>query len=457
MAKLAGSLERYPARVSLYWYTAALAVGTALLCLPASSAQPDAPIRFMDAWFTAASALCVTGLTVRSTGNDFTFFGQIVILSLIQVGGIGIMTITTLVMSQIVGTGLRHRAVVSETLGATGPINLRWILASVVVVTLGCELLGAALLFARFIADMPMWDALWYAVFHSISAFCNAGFQLRDDGMIQFQGDVVVNLSICLLIVLGGLGFPVLIDANRAMRHGWREVWNELHLHSKLTIIGTALLLSSGAVLFLALEWNQALGGFPWINRVLAPIFYSVSCRTAGFNSVDVSGLSSATLFISILLMLVGAGSCSTAGGIKVSTVAMLVSHAATRFAGSKHVNICRRTIPQPAIDRALASTMIYLFVAGVGIMLLLVFDRKLEVGGDPQRHFLDVAFECVSALGTVGLSTGVTPRLSDWGRIIIIGLMFLGRLGPITFFAALARTTVKSSVEFANEEPLIG
>jgi trk system potassium uptake protein TrkH len=241
------------------------------------------------------------------------------------------------------------------------------------------------------------------------------------------------------------------------MRHGWREVWNELHLHSKLTIIGTALLLSSGAVLFLALEWNQALGGFPWINRVLAPIFYSVSCRTAGFNSVDVSGLSSATLFISILLMLVGAGSCSTAGGIKVSTVAMLVSHAATRFAGSKHVNIFRRTIPQPAIDRALASTMIYLFVAGVGIMLLLVFDRKLEVGGDPQRHFLDVAFECVSALGTVGLSTGVTPRLSDWGRIIIIGLMFLGRLGPITFFAALARTTVKSSVEFANEEPLIG
>ena len=457
MAKLAGSLERYPARVSVYWYASVLLIGTILLALPISNANAERPITFMDAWFTATSALCVTGLAVRSTGHDFSLIGQIVILSLIQLGGIGIMTITTLVMSQIVGSGLRHRAIVAETLGTQAVVNLRWILSSVVLLTLVIELVGASLLFIRFSGQMPLADAVWYSVFHSVSAFCNAGFGLRDDSFVGYQGDPIVNLAICGLIVMGGIGFPVLIDSGRALRHGRRDCWAELHLHSKLTLITTVVMLLVGALLFAALEWKNSLQGLPLANQLMAPVFHSVVCRTAGFNTVDVGNLTSATLFISIVLMLVGAGSCSTAGGIKVSTVAMLVIHAATRFAGSKHVNIFRRTIPQPAIDRALASTMFYLFVAGVGITFLLVFDRQLEIRAGSRRHFLDSAFECVSALGTVGLSTGVTPHLSSLGRIIIIALMFLGRLGPITFFAALARTTVKTSLEYANEEPLIG
>lgn len=457
MARLAGSLERYPARISLYWYTSVLILGTALLCLPISSGNAEAPITFMDAWFTAASALCVTGLSVRSTGHDFSFFGQVVILGLIQVGGIGIMTITTLVMSQIFGSSLRHRAVISETLGAKGRDNLRWILGAVLILTFTAEAIGAAALYCRFIWDLPMAEAAWHAVFHSISAFCNAGFGLRDDSLVFYQGDILVNFAVCALIVSGGLGFPVWIDIRRSLRAGWREFWAELHLHSKLTLIATGTAIVGGAVLVMALEWNNTLRELPLINRLLAPIFHSVACRTAGYNTLDLASMTSATLFISMILMLIGAGSCSTAGGIKVSTVSMLVVHGVTLIMGSKFVNIFRRTIPQPAIDRALATSMLYVFVAGAGITFLLVFDRALEMGTMATRPFLDVSFECISALGTVGLSTGVTPRLSDVGRVIIIALMFLGRLGPITFFAALARATTKTSLEYANEEPLIG
>lgn len=457
MAKLAGTLERYPARVSLYWYASVALLGTLLLRLPISNGNSEAPITFMDAWFTSTSALCVTGLTVRSTGQDFSFFGQAVILGLIQIGGIGIMTVTTLVMSQIVGSGLRHRAIVSETLGATGRVHLRWILTSVLLFTICFESFGALVLFARFVRELPAQDALWYSVFHSVSAFCNAGFGLRDDSLTAYQGDVAVNLMICALIVSGGIGFPVLIDLSRSMRRGLRECWNELHLHSKLTLIATGVAILAGTALTMVLEWNHVLQDLPLQTRIMAPFFHSVACRTAGFNTIDIAQLSGATLFISIILMLIGAGACSTAGGIKVSTVAMLITQAFSRFAGSKHVNVFRRTIPQAAIDRALTTTMFYLFVAGAGITCLLVFDRHLETATASRRSFVDAAFECVSALGTVGLSTGLTPQLSNPGRIIIIALMFLGRLGPITFFAALARTTVKTSLEYANEEPLIG
>ncbi len=457
MAKLAGAFEHYPARISLYWYASVLVLGTLLLCLPVSSAKPDKPITLMDAWFTATSALCVTGLTVRSTGYDFSFFGQFVILGLIQIGGIGIMTITTLVMSQFLGLDLRHRAIVSETLGTSNKDNLSWILFSVIVLTFFVELTGAVVLFMRFVWDLSAGDAVWHAVFHSVSAFCNAGFGLRDDSLVYYQGDITVNIAVCSLIIMGGLGFPVLIDIQRCIGKGLREFWAELHMHSKLTITATVFLLACGAVLVVTLEWNNTLKDLPLLNRLIASMFHSVTCRTAGFNTLDLSAMTSATLFISILMMLIGAGSCSTAGGIKVSTVSMLVVHAYSRFSGSKHVNVFRRTIPQRAIDRAMASTMFFLFVAGIGITFLLVFDRSLELQGELSRPFLDSTFECVSALGTVGLSTGTTTRLSGVGKIIIISLMFLGRLGPITFFAALARASARTSLEYANEEPLIG
>jgi trk system potassium uptake protein TrkH len=457
MAKLAGSLERYPARISLYWYATATALGTLLLSLPVSRSDAAKPLTIIDAWFTATSALCVTGLTVRSTGDDFSFFGQCVILALIQIGGIGIMTLTTLVMTQLVGTSLRQWAVVSETLGARRRTNLGWILTGIVAMTLSFELIGAIALMIRFAEQMPLEQAIWSSVFHSVSAFCNAGFGLRNDSLMAYQGDVLVNLTVCLLVILGGLGFPVLIDLQRALRRGWGQAWAELHLHTKLTLVSTGILLVLGAILFTVLEWNHALAQLPAGKRILAPIFHSVSCRTAGFNTVDITRLTEATLFITILLMLVGAGSCSTAGGIKVSTVAMLVVRAWTRFRGFKYVNVCRRTIPQAAIDRAMVSAMFYLLIAGVGITSLLVFDRAWETDGQQSRLFLDSMFECVSALGTVGLSSGATPQLSDVGKFIIIALMFLGRLGPITFFAALAQASARQSLELANEEPLIG
>jgi trk system potassium uptake protein TrkH len=380
-----------------------------------------------------------------------------VILGLIQGGGIGIMTLTTLVLSQIVGSGLRQRAIVSETLGASGKIHLGWILASVIMYTLAFEFVGAVILLTQFAPIMPLSTAIWHSVFHSVSAFCNAGFTLRDSNMTAYKGNLIVNFAICGLIIFGGIGFPVLRDLHRALRRNVAGFWNEIHLHTKLTLLATGIALAFGTIVIAVLEWNALLQGMSLKDRFLVTFFHSVSCRTAGFNTVDLSQMTNASLFITILLMLVGAGACSTAGGIKVSTVAILVAQAISRFRGSKFVNVFRRTIPQHTIDRALITTMFYLLIVGTGITFLLVVDRNLEIVMQGKRVFLDSAFECVSALGTVGLSTGVTPHLSDRGRVIIIALMFLGRLGPITFFAALARATNRTSIEYANEEPLIG
>ncbi len=308
MVQLAGPLVHYPARMLLTWYLSALLVGTVLLALPVSSADPDHPITLLDAFFTATSALCVTGLVVRDTGGDFSFVGQVFILGLIQIGGFGIMTLTTFVMSQLTGVSLRHRAVISETLGANPRHDLRWILFAVFVLTIFAEFIGAVLLFVRFLADYGPRQAIWQAVFHSVSAFCNAGFSLNSTSLVRYQSDLTVNFVIGGLIVIGGIGFPVLLDLLGSLRLPWSERWSSLHLHSKLTLMATLIVFVGGGLIFTALEWNGTLNGLSWPSRVMASFFHGVSCRTAGFNTIDVSALSNASLFVSVVLMVTGAG-----------------------------------------------------------------------------------------------------------------------------------------------------
>lgn len=473
MAKFTGSLVTYPARATFIWFAALILTGASVLALPLSHADPLQPVSFLDALFTSTSAACVTGLAVVSTPDRFSRFGQATILALIQLGGIGIITVTTFLTLRFGGReSLRQRAVIAATLGSS-EYDLRWVLRNVLMFVLGFEGIGFAVLALRNLVegDGPVGASLWEAFFHSVSAFCNAGFSLHNDSLCRYRGDVIVNLTIGALIVLGGLGFPVILDIRRHWGRSWADRWNAITLHSKMMLIGTVGLLGLGALAILALEWNHSLRELPLGEKLLAAGFQSVVPRTAGFQSIDLRHCTDATLFVIVLLMLIGAGPCSTAGGFKVSTFMVLLTNARAKLTGHLRVSLFRRSIPAEAIERAVATALIFAVVAAVALMGLLIVEPAT------RHRFLPSVVEVASALGTVGLSvdpgtpdgpatepdpenpsvSALTPSLSPAGKIIIIGLMFLGRLGPISVFLALSLSERKDRLEFPNEEILIG
>jgi trk system potassium uptake protein TrkH len=456
MAQFTGSLVSYPARVSFAAYVLTILIGGFALTLPAARQPGRPPVSLVDGVFTATSACCVTGLTVRSTANDFSPLGQGVILFLIQLGGLGIMTITTLVSFQIGGQAtLRQRAVIADTLGIKSGRDLRWIAWALLATVFVCEAAGCAGLAWAAWGTAPVGEVAWTSLFHSVSAFCNAGFALHDQNLVPDRGSVPVNLVICGLIILGGLGFPVIFDVGSRL---WRRepLWERLHTQSKMMLIGTAALLALGAVSFWLLEWHEAIDREPLGTKLLMGFFHSTTCRTAGFNTVDYGGLSSATLFLAIILMAIGAGPCSTGGGFKVSTAMTLAASAWANFRGFRHVNFFKRTIPEAAISKATATALVFGAVAVVALVTLLVVETPNELSSRP-RWFLEALFECISALGTVGLSTGVTPALSDPGKLVLVALMLAGRLGPITAAVALSRQRRPWQPVHPEEEPLIG
>ncbi|MEO1495886.1 MAG: potassium transporter TrkG [Planctomycetota bacterium] len=486
MPQFVGSINRYPGRASLSWYGGLIVLGFLLLYfLPACAADPSRPLSVLDALFTSTSASCVTGLVVRSTANDFSLLGQAVILGLIQLGGIGIMTVTTFIVVQFDKRGsLRQRKAIADTLGADklrrsriGPVrekrgrdgqsDLRRILTSVLTMTALCEATGFVVLgaynllnFQRF-ATLGVWEspgeALWHAFFHSVSAFCNAGFALNDSSLTPFADSWIVNGTIGLLIVIGGLGFPVVIDLWRSRQRPAAERWGGLQLHSKIMLIGSAALLLVGFLSFLILEKDGVLSGAPVSERIVKAALHSASCRTAGFNSVEMSDLSHASLFLTILLMMIGAGPCSTGGGFKVTTAAIIGLRAWATFQGYSRVNLFRRTLPIASVERAVATAMLFVGLAGIALTTVLVIEQGEFGLRTEQGLFLDVLFEVISALGTVGLSTGMTTQLTDASRLIVVLLMLLGRLGPITTFVALSHSERAEPVEYPNDEPLVG
>ncbi len=458
MAEFTGSLVKYPARASFVWYLGLIAIGVLLLMRPVCYAPTKPPISATDALFTATSATCVTGLSVRSTAHDFSLVGQVVILALIQLGGIGIMTVTTFLTFTFGGReSLRQRAAAVESFGNNTSTNLRWLLRNVILMTLLIEGLGFVVLAIRNLFDYPPATALWYALFHSVSAFCNAGFALADDSLVRYQGDPLVNFTIMALIVSGGIGFPVMIDLHRNRRMSLPKLWDALHLHSKMMLIGTAGLILFGTLMFLVLEWSNTLAGQPLGKKLLVSLFQSITPRTAGFNTVEIGALTNATLFVIMLLMLVGAGPCSTGGGFKVSTLMVLVLRAWSTFRGFHRVNVFRRTIPAEVMARATATALVFAVVAISALTSLLVIEQAQLPHVKSQGLFLEALFEVTSALATVGLSTGITPQLSEIGRVVIVLDMFIGRLGPISVFVALSRADRTPNLEFPQEEPLIG
>jgi trk system potassium uptake protein len=458
MPKMASSLARYPARVTSLAFLALIAIGALLLRLPACSVSGRTAITWLDACFTSTSAVCVTGLGVRSTVDDFSFLGQLVILCLIQLGGIGIMTFTSFIILTIGGAaGLRQQALMGELMGNGASNDVRSLLRRVFVMSAAIELVGAAILWVRFAFDMPWERAGWYALFHSVSAFCNAGFALWNDSLIPYQADWTVNLVLMGLVILGGLGFPVLNDVLTKFR--WRRPWDweDLSLHSKIVLLAALFLIGFGYCSLSILEWDNALKDVSLSERILIPLFQSVIFRTAGFNSIDMNELTNASLFIAILLMAIGGAPCSTAGGVKMTTAALLAVSAVRRFQGYRSVSLFRRTISQSTVDRAMATALIFSVAGILGGLGLMMIEQSGQSHRMQKDSFLDLMFEVTSALGTVGLSTGITPNLSAQGKIIIMMLMFLGRLGPVSVMVALSRTRHPPKVEFAHEEPLVG
>ncbi|HEX7449819.1 MAG TPA: potassium transporter TrkG [Pirellulales bacterium] len=457
MVRFSGSLLRYPARAALVWYAGLIAAGAMLLMLPQSVAPGVKRLSAIDAVFTATSASCVTGLWVRSTGNELSLFGQAVVLTLIQVGGIGIITVTTFVSLRFGGSeSLRQRLILTQTLGSAER-DLRLMIGKILRLVLVCEAVGFVLLAMRTLSDGATWSAVWEALFHSISAFCNAGFSLHDSSLAPVRSDPLVNLTVMALIILGGLGFPVIKEVVEVAWTKKAGRWNRLSMHSKMMLIGTAVLLAGGTLTVLVLEWDDALKDMPLGEKLLVAGFQSTTTRTAGFETVPMAALTNATLFVFMLLMLVGAGPCSTAGGFKVTTLMVLVCHAWSKIRGLHRVHLFRRSVPETTIDGALATSLLFGVVAASGLVALLVAEQADAPHRSGANLFLDAAFEVCSALGTVGLSTGITPRLNAWAKAVLIVLMFLGRLGPISAFVALSGGERRDRVEYPKEEVLIG
>jgi trk system potassium uptake protein TrkH len=438
-------------------FTFAILLGTLLLSLPL--AQAGDPVSVLDAFFTATSAVCVTGLTVVDTGTRFSPAGQAVVLALIQVGGLGLMTFAVFV-GVVLGrkVAFTDRMVIQDSMHHTPKAGVRRLVRYVLGFTLASEAAGALLLWLRFRGQFPSGEAAWQSVFHAVSAFCNAGFGLLPDNLVRYRGDLLVNLAITALIVVGGLGFLVNMEVRdqAVLRLRGRRA-PMLTLHARLALTVTAALLVAGTLAFLALEWDNALRGLPPGERLLASWFQSVTPRTAGFNTVDYGRVSSDTLFFTILLMFVGASPGSTGGGIKTTTFGLLVALVVARWRGRGRATVFHRTIPHAVMDRALMLTLLAWALVSLGIGLLVFTETHGRPFGEAEPRFVALMFEAVSAFGTVGLSTGLTPSLSPAGKLVLAALMFVGRVGPLTLVLAVGPRQERGRFRYAEENVMVG
>ena len=437
----------HPAQMVVVAFVAAIVMGTILLLVPFSTAEGGRP-SLLTALFTATSAVCVTGLITVDTATYWSGYGQGVILFLIQLGGFGIMTLASLAAIFISHRlGLRSRLLARVETGALDLGDVRTILVGVAKFTVLFEAAAAIALTARFWLTYgePLPRAVWLGVFHAVSAFNNAGFALFSDSLTGFLGDPFVLLVIAVMVIVGGLGFPVIMEL-RSDPLRWRR-WT---LHTKLTVSMTLALLAFGTVALSILEWSNpnTLGALNSGETASAGFFNAVMPRTAGFHAIDYAEVTESTELITILLMFIGGGAAGTAGGIKVTTAAVLVLMVWAELRGDPDVGQFGRRIPVIAQRQALAVSMIGLAALFTGNLLLI---------GLSDFGISDTLFEAASAFGTVGLSTGITGLLSAPAQVVLIALMFLGRVGPLTLGTALVLRERERLYRFPEERPIIG
>ncbi len=417
--------ELNPPRVLALGFLGLILIGTILLNLPIASANGES-IGLLDALFTSASAVCVTGLIVVNTAEYWSMFGKVVILLLIQMGGLGIMTMATMV-ALIMGKkiSLKERLIIKEQMNQETMSGMVRLTLYVILLTFSIEAVGAILLSFKFIPEYGTAKGIWFSVFHSISAFCNAGFDITGDSFMSYSNSPLTILTLSALIIIGGTGFAVLHDVFRNRK------WKRLSLHTKLVITMSLVLLLIGTFFFFILEYTNpsTIGEMPFWEKVSSAFFASVVPRTAGFNSIDTAALRESSVFLTIIFMFIGGAPGSTAGGVKTATVAVVLMATISIIKGEKDIEVYEKRLNPETIFKSLA-----IVTVGMGMILFISFLLTITESGT----FLDLLFEATSAFGTVGLSRGVTPELSKLGKLIIIGTMYAGRVGPLTMAFAI-------------------
>jgi trk system potassium uptake protein len=449
------ALKIRPGLAFLLIFLAAILVGGGLLCLPGAT-PPDHPITFLDAAFTATSAVCVTGLAVRDTGTQFTFLGQAVILLLIQLGGLGIMSLgAALAYFLGQGVGIREGSAMRELFQVPGVEQVAKLLRFIVGWTFAAEAIGATVLFFAMAPLVPgAGPRLFAAVFHSVSAFCNAGFGLFPRNLEGPAATAPILGTVAALIIVGGLGFTVALNLLVWARSRWRRrIWRQrrpvrLTIQTRVMLIGTFILLAGGTLGLSVLEWNGILAGLPPWSRIGHAFFQSVVCRTAGFNSLPIGAFGAPALFLMIILMFIGAGSGSTAGGVKITTLAVLWGDLRAIAAGRNQIRLFDREIGILTEQQATVVLLSGGAFGALGTFALLITDG---------RELLASVFEVVSALGTVGLSTGITPSLTPAGKFVLIVLMYVGRVGILTFAYGLVGPRRDRDVRMPTGDLMVG
>ncbi|MFO7800107.1 TrkH family potassium uptake protein [Rhodohalobacter sp.] len=440
--------SKNPARLVLLSFLFVIVVGTMLLMLPASTADQSG-LDFVNALFMATSAVCVTGLIVVDTATHLSFFGQGVILVLIQLGGIGVITFATFLAMYLSGKfGSTQRETLSEIISGEDVQSVSKTLKHIIILTFTIELIGFFgfyLSWSSVISDTG--ERIWFSLFHSISAFCNAGFSVYTNSLADpiNATSIPINVTTMVLIILGGLGFTTIWESIQKISGKTKH--RNFTIHSIIVFRMTGILIVAGTLLVLLLEWNGVLADYSAGDKFLASLFQSVTSRTAGFNTIDTGALTAGTTLIVILLMIIGAAPSSTAGGLKITTVYILFKSMFANITGSDRIEVAGRTVPSNVVFRAITSVLLANIVLGIGLILLTIFE---------DFQFMDLLFEQISAFMTVGLSRGITGGLTDPGKIVIVFSMFAGRVGMLTVAVAFAQKISKRNYKYPEESVMV-
>ncbi len=437
-----------PAQFLAISFLVVIGIGTGILLLPFSTQSGH--ISLVDALFRATSSVCVTGLTVQNTSSYFTPFGQIVNMVLIQLGGLGIMTFSTLILL-VAGRKItiKDRIIIQQGYHPSSPKNVKTLIKNIFIYALGMEAVGACLFFIHWHREFPFGRDILYSIYHSISAFCNAGFTLFSDNFEAFRNDTWVNLTLVFLIFLGGIGFLVLQEGKDVFWAKLKRKRTRFSLHSKIVLTFTSFLIAVPFFVLLIVEWNRSLQNFSFKEKILTSLFQVVTARTAGFNTLNLTFLSFPALMLLILLMFIGASPGSTGGGIKTSTFGVIFAFLKSKITARESVNIFYRTLPLEMIMRAFT-----LVTLSFSVVFFSVFIISLA---QPEFQMKSVIFEVFSAFGTVGLSLGITPQLNTLSKIVIIFTMYIGRIGPLTLLWAFSRQRPYGRFEYLEETVMIG
>ena len=442
-----------PSQMMVVGFAAVILIGAILLSLPIAT-QTGERTSFLDSLFTATSAVCVTGLVVVDTATHWNFFGQIVIIILIQTGGLGFMTITTL-FSLIVKKriNLKERLLIQESLNQIDLSGLVKLTRYILLMTFVIEGIGALILSTVFIPQFGFIRGSWYSIFHAISAFCNAGFDLMGNvtgpysSLMYYVNNTTITLAISALIILGGLGFPVILDIVK------NKKISKLNMHSKIVLISTSILIVVGMLFIFIVEYKNVgtLGNLSLKGKILSSLFQSVTIRTAGFATIDLTILHQATLFIMMIFMFVGASPASTGGGVKTTTIAVLILTVKSFLLGKEDIEVFGRRITSSTVRKSVGIFFVGVLAVLTGILLIVLIEPKFDL--------LEASFEVVSALATVGLSIGGSSNLTSIGKLLIVIYMFMGRVGLLTIFLALvAKNTVnKQQIRYPEGRIIVG